>query len=864
MKKLTILTIFMALGFAVVACGGETTTTEIAPGEYQIPLLSNPDAVFYSTDNYEITYRDLYNSVKINDGLNQLLSLVDTGLLSDYLDDVTDEQIAAKRLKLTYDTDDTDEIAKMDDEVKEKYETNFDESMYLMGYTEDNYNDYIRLAVARELYVIDYMQSDATAEEAWHVGVTEIANYYDANYVSDIQSIKIKFNSEADAKAVMRHFNLISRNGKLMLYTGIKPIDQVPSFDFNETNTQELSEAEILEYYIKMYNYVYDDFRDALSETATPEELIADDNLTINYRDMRIYNLSLANFIFFSLGNYEDYEEGEEDTSYYTYKPERYYSGRDTAYYMIYNLTGYEKEDVYEFEGTEAELKAIIGADIYDEMRQEMIDANLESQSFVQRRMADLRREHEFMIYDYYMTIDYKAIDTEFVEDETGSLTILASYDDVEITPDQLLTHALNLNAQMYLVYTAQLKAVRTAHYEDVYCLNTVSCEYDYLQNESAKMIEHLGSYDGMESQFAESMYSTYYSFEDYLYLAYGVKNKEEMINNYYVKATLQPIYIFDLLIQNDYDILNEILAMIQPYYDNYFSLDVNHLLIYIDRDENGTPDRYKDFYAELEDTTEFDTKLAAFEVALRAYLEDDTKTLLDLVTEYKQASREDETWGEFKNYGFFVLTENLSSSESLTYGNSVNKYEHSFVDALIEMYQDYKLEANVDSEFIYSDDLIETSYGVHLIRAAKGDDFDMPSAEFEMTYDEDNEPEYLEGLVNDSEYISFDQLRIFAQNRFATIAFGTVDIDELYGFTKPTLPDDITDSLNMFAKSLHDALYVVGYLNIGVMGELRLGDFDNEAASYFSGSQSDLFDAFTGLEEIYNNQIFQDLDVRE
>jgi hypothetical protein len=47
-------------------------------------------------------------------------------------------------------------------------------------------------------------------------------------------------------------------------------------------------------------------------------------------------------------------------------------------------------------------------------------------------------------------------------------------------------------------------------------------------------------------------------------------------------------------------------------------------------------------------------------------------------------------------------------------------------------------------------------------------------------------------------------------------------------------------------------------------MGELRLGDFDNEAASYYSGTQQSLFDAFTGLEEIYNNQIFADLDVRE
>jgi hypothetical protein len=861
-KRITTLAMIITLGFALLACGGNTTT-EIAPGELQIPRLTNPDAIFYSTEDYDITYRDLYNSVKVNDGLNQLLAMVDTDLLSDYFDEITQEQIDEKRLKLTYDTSDAEKIADLDEKTRTKYETNFEESLYLMGYTEGNYDDYIRLVLVRENYVIELMTSDDSSEETWHVGPEEIANYYDATYMSDIKSIKIKFNSATDANAIMRSLNLISKNGKLMLYTGTKPIEEVPSFELNETNTQELTEAEILEYYILMYNIVYTDYREPLNVESTVQELMQLDELTLNYDDVNIFNNNLARFIFFTLGNYEDYQSEENVTAYYTYKPEKFYSGRDTAYYMILNLTGYEKEMVADFEGTKAELIDIIGVDLYNEIEQEMIDNNLSAQTFVVRRIADLRRKHDFVIYDYYLAVDYKANDTNYVENEEGSLTVIASYDDKEITPDQLLTYAMNQNAAMYLVYSAQLKAVRAAHYEDVYCLDTATCEYDYTQNESAKMLEHIAAYNSMQAQFLESMYSTYYTFEDYLYLAYGVKNMEEMINNYYVKSTLQPLYIFDQIIENDYAVLNSLLDLMGPYYDNYFSLDVTHLLIYIDRDEDGSPDKYSKFYEELVDTTEYDAKLAALEAAIRTYMADDTKSLSDLVNAYKLASRTDATWGEFKSYGFFLLTENLSTQGSLTYANSINKFEDSFVEALISLYQTYNLEKNLDKDYLFGDALIESSYGLHFIKVEKGTAFEKPTAEFTMTFDDEEQPKFDMGFVSDQERINFEQLKLFAQYRFSVISFGSIDLEELYGFTRPEIPSTVNTALKDFATKLHDALYVVGYLNVGIISDLNSGEFVNNHAAYYQGTEAELIAVLAELNNIYNRQIFAELDLR-
>lgn len=862
-KRFTIIAITFILSLVLIACGGSSTTDSLTTKDTPEPNITGLNAVFYSTDDFDVTYRDLYNSVKVNDGIHQLLALVDIDLLSDYLESITQEQIDKKITKLTYGTTDPEEIAELTLEEVEEAELTFVENMYLRGYTEANYEDYVKIVLARELYATELMLSDDSLEETWHVGPKEIASYYENKYNKETRTLKIKFASELDAITVLKSYNLVSKDNKIMLYTGTTPIEEVPSFALNETNTRDLTEEELFSYFLNMYNDVYGGYKDEIAPETTFVQLTEMDDLILNYNDVSVYNANLAKYIFTSLNTYEEFSAGEDLSSYYTYKPEKFYSGQDTAYYLIMNLAKVNDEEVVDFTGTKQELVTIIGEDIYNEIETTIIDANIELQNFVNKRVAEYRSEFNFTIHDKYIAMDYKVIHTDYEDVSLGSTTLIASYNGIDVSADELLTYALNNNAPMYLISAAQTKALINAHFEDVYCLDTSVCEYDYLENESAKMLEHINAFNDMQTQFEASMYAQYYTFEEYLYLAYGVKDIEGMLNDYYIKQSLQPLYIFDQIQENNYEVLNDLLDLMAPYYENYFSLNATHLLIYVDRDEDGSPDDYDEFYADLADTTEFDAKLAALEVKVREYLEVEENSFTTLTEAYRQASRSDETWGEFKSYGFYFYTENLSSQGSLTYSSTINKYEQDFVDRLVELYQEYNLEENLDKDSILDSAFLETSFGLHLIKVVKGSAFEMPSAEFTMTYNSSNEAEFTVGIENESEFISFEQLKLYAMYRFSVITFGSIDLSDSYGFTRPNIPTSVSAALTEFASKLHDALYVVGYMNVAVIDELNNGEFVNEDSRYFDGNATDFLNTLNQISEIYYRQIFLELDLR-
>ena len=862
-KRFTIIAITFILSLVLIACGGSTTTGSVTTKDTPEPNITGLDAVFYSTDNFDVTYRDLYNSVKVNDGIHQLLALVDIDLLSDYMEDITQAQIDKKITKLTYGTTDSEEIAKLTLEEVEKAELTFVENMYLRGYTEANYEDYVKIVLARELYATELMLGEDSQEETWHVGPKEIASYYQNKYNKEVRSLKIKFASELDANSVLRSFNLVSKDNKIMLYTGTTPIEEVPSFALNQTNTRTLTEEELFGYFLNMYNVVYGGYKDTIEAESTFAQLVEMDDLIINYNDIFEFNTNLAKYIFTSLNTYEEFNAGEDLSSYYTYKPEKFYSGQDTAYYLIMNLAKVNTVEVVDFTGTKQELITIIGEDVYNEIETTLIDANIELQNFVNKRVAEYRSEFDFTIHDKYIAMDYKVIFTGYEDDSLGSLTLIASYNGIDISADELLAYALNNNAPMYLISAAQTKALVNAHFEDVYCLDTIVCEYDYLENESAKMLEHINAFNSMEAQFKTSMYAQYYTFEEYLYLAYGVKDIEGMLNDYYIKQSLQPLYIFDQIQENNYEVLNDLFELMAPYYENYFSLNATHLLIYVDRDENGTPDEYDEFYASLADTTEHDAKLAALEIKIREYLAVEDNSFTTLTAAYRQATRTDETWGEFKSYGFYLYTENLSAQGSLTYSSTINKYEQNFVDRLVELYQEYNLEENISEVSLLDDTLLETSFGMHLIKVVKGSAFTMPSAKFTMTYNSSNEPEFTVGIENENELINFEQLKLYAMYRFSVITFGSIDLMDSYGFSRPNIPTSVSAALTEFASKLHDALYVVGYMNVAVIDELRDGDFVNEDPSYFDGNSEDFMNTLNEISDIYYRQIFLELDLR-
>ena len=869
LKRFTTMTLMIILGLILVACGGTTstivTTKPTVNEDIVEPEITKPDDIFFSTSDLDITYFDLYKSVKVNDGIHQLLAMVDLDLLSDYIEDVTQTEIDEKIKKLTFGTTDQEIINKFTEEEVSEAELTFTENMYLRGYTEENFDDYLKIVIARENYAIDKMLSSDSADETYYVGPKQIAKYYTDNFDKEIKMIKIKFDSETDANNILFKYNLISKNSKLMLYTGTTPISEVPSFAFDETNTREITETEVLEYYIMMYNDVYGGYRDLIDPESTVSELLLNEDLLNSYQDLKSTSSTLANYIFTNLGNYEDFKSGHNSSSYYSYKPEKYYAGNDTGYYMVLNLNSADKADVLDFDGTKEELITLIGADVYDEMESKVVDVNINLQNFADKRVAEFRAENDFVINDYYLATDYTGVYPDYKYEATEDDDILASYNTKQITPDELLSYALNTNAALYLLSATQTKALVNSHYEDVYCLNTTTCEYDYLRNESVKMLEHISNYNEMKTQFETSMYATYYTFDEYLYLAYGVKNSTEMINDVYIKETLQPLYVFDQIQQNNYEILNELLELMQPYYDNYFSLNANHILIYLDRDENGMPDDYDEFLEGLENQTEYFELLASLELAIDNYLLDEENSFSTLAQEYTNANRDDATWGEFKSYGIYIMTENLSSKGSITYQTTVNVYEQSFVDRLIELYQTYQLEENINKEYLLDENYLTTSYGIHLIRVEKGDAFDLPSAKFTMTYAHNNEPEYTLGSENDSDYISHAQLVLYVKYRFSEITreSSSIDLQESYGFSKPLLPASVLKALEQFASDLNDSLYVAGYMNIALVDELSGGQLINEVANYFNGNNEDLLVTLSSISDIYFRQIFLELDLR-
>ena len=359
-KRILITFLAVFLGMSVVSCNKDKTTTEDTPNDSKIPTLSNPDGVFLQTGDYSLTYQELYEEVKLNDGLNQLLNLVDADLISNYVQAVTADEITNRTLKLIYGTEDAEEIAKLSDDQKEEMETAFEHSMTLLGYG-SNHDEYIRLVCARENYAVDQMLDTDNSEEAWYAGPNAVAEWYDVKYQPNINTIKIRLMSESDAKTVLRQFNLVSKSGKLMLYTGTTPIEQVPSSQLNETNTRELTDQEILVQFIKMFNYVYGDYRTLVSEDASLEYLLAKEDMILEYETLQEANSSLPIFIYEALGTYKAVTEQTDDLQYYTYEPVKYYGSSDTSYYMLLNLDRVEKENVEDFDGTEAELFALIG-----------------------------------------------------------------------------------------------------------------------------------------------------------------------------------------------------------------------------------------------------------------------------------------------------------------------------------------------------------------------------------------------------------------------------------------------------------------------------------------------------------------------
>ncbi|MFA7144099.1 MAG: hypothetical protein WC088_02410 [Candidatus Izemoplasmatales bacterium] len=868
-KKASILMLLLSVSMVMVGCSTTTDTTTTSGTEVVDPIdptLTDPDAVFYQGEGFSVTYGEIYEQFKINDGITQLLYMVDLDLFANYMEAVTQDEIDDKVKVLTYGSSEAEYIADLGDE-RTQLEADYDQTLYLLGHTDDE-EEYIRLVVAKENYTKEALVDADNAEQSWYIGDDEVADYYVSSYFPDLTAIKIRFLTQEDAYKVMRNFNggvtpLVTVYGELRLYTGATPVDSVPSFGFNDTNTRALTDDELLLFFIQMYNYVYQGYRTPIAEDATVADLKLNSDLQMVYDTLNEANTQLATLMYSTLSSYDIDITTDDDSLCYTVAPVYLPGDFDSSYYLILNISKDEKEDLSDYDfSVDGSLADLITQNLYDELVEEIITTNIATTSFVNNRIGELRANHSFALYDQYLGLDYRSVYSAFDLETTGHASIVASYDNVEITADQLLTFAMNLNGALYTLYASQIGALIDLYFQDVYCDGDVACTFETALTESILFTEHTETLAGVKSDFESSYWSAYYTYEEFLYVAYGAKSEEEMIQKYYLKSRLQPYLIFDSLKENDWQILTDYLMdQLQKNYDNYFSLDVISLTIYVDRNEDGLADDYQDFVADLEDPVAYATLMADFQTEIRSYLAaSEDNTFLTLIRDYNKASRTDSAWDQYKQFGFSLKRSSFSDEESIDYLTAVDTYEEAIVDGLIAAYAEYQLEDNIDKTSIYYSGSVETAEGISLFECEKGDDFTKPTAFFEMTYT-GHLPNYTLGSENTGDYPTLEQVKLYCEYRFYELVFDDISEEnqETYGIIVPDLPTSLITAMETYFLDINDGLYVVGVLNDAVANILKTGTFVNTTSAYCALDDATLKAALTIIQNYYNQDVFED-----
>jgi hypothetical protein len=361
-----------------------------------------------------------------------------------------------------------------------------------------------------------------------------------------------------------------------------------------------------------------------------------------------------------------------------------------------------------------------------------------------------------------------------------------------------------------------------------------------------------------------------YLSYTEYAYSQYGTKSENELLQ-YFIEGAIQPYLINEAI--EEYNLIDLFVPTLEDYFTRYFSLNISHLIINVDFDEDGAPDDYNEYYdgLTLVEQGEFDILISDFEDEITAYLDlNTTNTLTKLVSDYRNASRENETWGPYKQEGLLLITEDLNIKDekdekikhSLEYSGTYgvkDTYVQEYVDALVALYQKYNDPQYINQTSLRSI-LVKTEFGAHLIVATKGDNFEKFTALFAEA--NPSSPVYSEGSVNPEGAPSLEQMKLYAKYYFYKTVYDLSDteVESKYGITLPKLPSSVSSAMEYYFDGILAKIYVVGTVNIRVADRMIAGEFFvNE---YNSLNDTDLKAKLSTIHDVYYDALYGEYDL--
>ncbi len=718
------------------------------------PEISNREDVYLTVGDIEVTRQDLWEMMKITDGLSYLIQYSEEILLAQAIAGITEQEVDDEITLLTYGTLDEDLIAeiKEDPELEADYIESFESNLIILGFdpeSDDDLRAFVELSIAKNKITKEYILN-ATEGDSLEITDTAIETYYERNTKGDICVIDVRFSSVAEANDVFDKFNLVPNYnlGFGKYFDEETPIEDRAVSEFDATNTTQLSDEEVFEEFINLYNYMNPSL-DQIPTNTDFEDYCADysDVGALNYEEAtknRVQGdpyLTYTSYLFDTLSL-------EEDAVRYSYTLQTAASFSVLAFKV-------SEEEVTAFEDlTQAELDAIVL-----DMVEELI-----TDTSISIAMDTYWEDQEFEIYDPMLKLQYQ-FNNGVEYDNKGHETLVAKIGDTEITADQLFTY---MEESLGTYYTIEIvKALSLL--DSVYYTAIYGESHDFLNSDNETMIEHRGELREMKGIFSSNGYAAYgfdssvYSWDEFLILAFGSVSEADVIRDLFIIGNLQPNLIGDSI---EYEHAAD---YIQKVVDEYFSLNAEHILLYVDFDKDFTPDEFNDIVDELSgaDLVEYQALVVAFEDLIKDKVSTDEYSFIEVVTEYNDSLVDDpeNVWAEFKAYGFYIMTESLSTSESLTSLSTTN-FDEDFVTALKRIYDSYVVAVENSIEDIdefYDDRLIQSNFGLHFILATEGTGFEQPTA----VYD-NSTGDYSDGSGGTTVVPSESQIDLYIEIKYA------------------------------------------------------------------------------------------------
>lgn len=729
------------------------------------PQVSDPDRAFLEFSGITITRQSLYQRAKTLEGISHLLNYVDEKLLEDYIDDVTLEDIQEELLRIKYGTTDQAIIDEFTEEQLERYEQNFYYTIVYSGFNPERPEEverFVSLNLAKQHATRNELLKDFEEDTAIDLDA-QVQKHYEEIYRGDITAIELIFHSQQEYEATLLHFNLVADfEGGIGLYRGATPLEDMSREDLTLANTDVMPEDLVFDYFIKMYNYLYQ-YREQLDENLTMEDTFAfgDDYFQFNYKEMKdAPRTQRVTPILFTELAIPDPEDEDDESLRYTVEARRYNT----------QMQRYEHNYVMYFKIDQAEPVAFDDLDQarHEEVTNEYLD-RLVTTELVVAFMVELRNRENFTLHDRHLKLSYEQmigsmVGSDSIRYKEGDGTVVASLDSFDITVDEYFEYMVRrIGAMVAVEMYLEEYLLQSDYFEIKYGTNR-----NLIKSNDPRVKEVRDLIDNLAYQFGASPYANSYTWDEFIYLFYGFTSDEDFLR----RMAISELNKFLLTPNMDFEKAHE---FVEKHHDNYLNVRAEHLLVYIDFDGDLDPDDFLEWRDGL--STEDYDEYYALRVQLETMLIDavnDGSTMREVANMFNRASRneDDNDWAQFKNFGFKVRYENLSGDGTAINYLSVQNYVDEFKDNLYRIYDRYTGSEYIEDASMLDDRIFATEFGMHLVNVRKGTNaaiFEVPSAAFEDTDNEFDDARW----ENPSSVPSIDQLTAWSEREIDRLENG-------------------------------------------------------------------------------------------